>query len=89
MVAPSQEEFWMNCVLTSQSASKVLFLTNANLEILDIQKVQMLQRVDLGGFSHNLLEEADPMASAIRLDPGETYECIFKIKSKEFNGAQN
>ena len=42
--------------------------------------------MDLGtGVSSNLIEEIDPLATALRLDPGESYECIFKMKSKDFN----
>jgi hypothetical protein len=42
MVAPGNQESWIDCVLTSQSISKVLYLTKANLDILDKKKVKLL-----------------------------------------------
>ncbi len=42
MVAPGNQESWIDCILTSQSISKVLYLTKANLDILDKQKVKLL-----------------------------------------------
>jgi hypothetical protein len=42
MVAPSGEECWVNVNLTSQSASKVIYLARANLEILEKSKVKLL-----------------------------------------------
>ena len=57
MVAPNNEEFWVNCVLTSQSGSKVLYLNKANLEILEKTKIKVIQRVYLQEVTSNLLDE--------------------------------
>lgn len=51
LVAPSDEEFWFNCTLTSQSVAKPVYLTKANLEILERSKLKLLEKVDLGGAS--------------------------------------
>jgi len=56
MVAPTDEECWINCVLTSQSDSKVLNLTRANIEIIETQRVKLLQKVELGGEPRGLVE---------------------------------
>lgn len=42
MVAPSDEDCWIDCVLTSQSNSKALYLTRANLDIIENDRVKVL-----------------------------------------------
>lgn len=84
LCAPIDEEFWINCTFTSQSLSKALYLTKANLDLLERSKLKILQKVDLGGGPTNLdffsgnISVSD--VGAIRLDPQESYECIFKLK---------
>lgn len=66
----------------------MLYLTKANLEIIEKSKIKILQKVDLGGGSaplSNLLDSfGDNLSTAeltsIRLEPGESYQCIFKMK---------
>ncbi len=48
MVAAIDEDFWVNCTLTSQSVSKPLYLTKATLEIIEKSKLKLVQKVDLG-----------------------------------------
>ena len=47
LVAPLDEEFWVNCTLTSQSNSRVIYLSKANVEVIERQKVKLLRGVDL------------------------------------------
>lgn len=81
LVAPTNEDCWINCSLTSQSSSKVLYLTRASLDIIEKAKVKLLQKVDLASPS----SVDDETSDWIRLDPGESYSCLFKTKADARN----
>lgn len=70
LVAPMEEECWLNCVLISQSVSKILYLSQVNLEVLEKERVRKLQQVSL----------TDGSLEPVRLAPGEGYESIFKVR---------
>ncbi|CDW91723.1 UNKNOWN [Stylonychia lemnae] len=68
LVAANNEESWVVCTLTSQSQSKVIYLKKVDLHLLCPSRVQRLQSLD------------DQDDEAIRLEPGESFEKVFKIK---------
>jgi Gryzun, putative Golgi trafficking len=88
MVAPLDEEFWVDCTLTSQSTTKVIYLSRANLDIIEKSKVKLLKKVDLGGNSTliNPLEDFGPSNDdAIRLEPGESFQCVYLLRADAAN----
>jgi hypothetical protein len=72
LVAPLEEECWLNCVFVSQSAHKILYLNSVSLDVIEKERVRKLQQVSLS-------EEP------IRMAPGEGYEAIFKVKVNNNN----
>jgi len=82
LVAPLDEEFWVNCTLTSQSNSKVIHLSKANIEIIEKQNVKLIRSVYLGGSNAiDLLGAASVKSDVIRLEPGESFQCVYLLKS--------
>ena len=66
-------------------------MTKAHLEITEKNKVKIIQRQELPeqSYSGNLLEDIAGggssesfLSQAITLEPGESYECIFKMKGE-------
>lgn len=58
-------------VLTSQSQQKILYLSSASVDIVEKSKVAKIQQVDIG------------FMNDIRLQPGESYEMLLKIKAMD------
>jgi hypothetical protein len=87
LVAPLGEEFWIDCTLTSQSASKVIYLSKAFMEIVEREKIKMHRKVDMGNADGKSLVDMQGAAAAlseaeiVRLEPGESYQCVYLLKA--------
>ena len=54
-----------------------MYLTKANLDILEHKRVKILQKVDLD----TPMDLKDDSSSYIRLEPGESFQCVYKIRA--------
>lgn len=74
LVAPLDEDCWLNCIFISQSLHKVLYLNNVSLDIVEKERVRKVQSI-------SMLEGA---TEPVRMAPGEGYETIFKIRASSY-----
>ena len=76
MVTVQEQTCWLVCHMTSQSQHKDIYLRNLKLE-LNPEFEEFIEIVDSLGCN----QQRDPdFDSELCIEPGETYECSYKLK---------
>lgn len=87
MVAPEEQHCWLVCSLTSQAQYRDINLRNIRLhlnpEIADFIEVLDSQGCETGTQKRGELGEETSEEDLLCIEPGETYQVIFKLNIKK------
>ena len=88
MVAPEEQCCWLVCKLTSQSQYKDVTIKNIRLQLNPeiAEFVQILTSVGCNE-KNDLMDEDEE--EPLSIEPGETYEVLFKLRVGEVNLAKS